>query len=64
MQKISKKSKEALYKSVSDDIMTARIKINIEMRGCPKHIQKSIDDYLFQLSVNAPKNAINQFNYS
>lgn len=56
---ISNKKLSALYKSVNDEVMDARINI-AKISGTDK-VSKEIENILFMLSINAPQAAINQF---
>ena len=61
MQRISNKSKDKLYSEVYDDITRARTIINMMLKG--SEFENDVDHILFNLSVSAPKKAINCFDY-
>lgn len=63
MQKISNKSRDALYATVSDEIMTARINID-KLNIFDKNIKNQIDEIMFRLQWNASQKAIDCFIHS
>lgn len=58
---LSERKKDQLYRSISDDITDARIKI-WKMKDQRNISIAEIDFILYELSVKAPKNAIDLFN--
>jgi hypothetical protein len=62
MQRISDKSRDALYEAVAEEVTLARIKIeklNIE----DKFIKEQIDEIMFRLVCGAPQKALDCFLY-
>jgi len=62
MQRISDKSRNALYEAVAEEVTQARIKIeklNIE----DKFIKEQIDKIMFGLACGAPQKALDCFIY-
>ena len=57
---LSERKKDQLYRSISDDIADARIKI-WKMKDQRNISIAEIDFILYELSVKAPKNAIDLF---
>lgn len=62
MQTISQKSKEILFKTVSDEIMDARIKIQ-SLPVNNKSLSDQIDIILSKLNRSAPQKAIDCFKH-
>lgn len=60
--KISKKKSNELYKSVSDDIMDARVSvIKVLNKSVFRDVREQVDAILYRLSIDAPGNAISLF---
>lgn len=62
MSRISAKKQSQLYNVVSDEIMNARVEINMKLKGvCSKDILNDIDNILSDLTMHAPQKAIDLF---
>jgi hypothetical protein len=57
--KISSKKHQELWSVVHDEVMMARIKISRILSGKDK--DRTVDDVLFTLSINAPQRACDCF---
>lgn len=61
--KISRKKETELYELIHKEIMDARVKISMKLKGVVHHtVQNEVDDVLSDLTMKTPLNAINLFN--
>lgn len=62
MQRLSYKSRDALYKAVADEILQARLKIKgLDFKD--ENLKEQIDQILYRLHCKAPVEALNCFIY-
>lgn len=62
MQRISDKSKDALYEAVYEEVIQARLKIE-KLNINDKFIKEQIDKIMFELNLSAPQKALDCFIY-